>query len=76
MRGAPSNPQRHQMGHQEPPKTPNIDFKGGPKAPSRASLHSKWCFIKNVRFTVVKSRFMRVMGVRWRGQKRHREAPK
>ena len=74
--GAPSNPQRHQMGHQELPKTAEIELKGDPEAPSRASLHSKGYFIKHIRFTVVKLRFTRVMGVRWRGQKRHREAPR
>ena len=63
-------------GTKSPPKTSEIEFEGDPEAPSRASLHSKGYFIKSIRFTIVKSRFMRVMGVRWRGQKRHREAPR
>ena len=63
-------------GTKSTPKTPKIEPKGDRKAPSSASLHSKWCFIKNVCFTIVKLKFMRLMGVRWRGQKRHREAPR
>ena len=56
-------------------KQTKLEFKGDPKSPSRASLHSKCCCIKNICFINVKSKFMRVMGVRWRGQQRHREAP-